>query len=76
MARMVHSSVRAALIYQHVSQSRDKEIADAISHNVQEARRIGHVRGTPEEMTGDTTDPGPGSTPADLGRSPLITPWA
>jgi integrase len=52
MARMGHSSVRAALIYQHASRSRDKEIADAISHNVREARRIGHVRGTPEEMTG------------------------
>ena len=52
MARMGHSSVRAALIYQHASRSRDKQIADAISQNVQEARRKGHVRGTQKQMTG------------------------
>ncbi len=52
MARMGHSSVRAALIYQHATRSRDKQIADAISQNVQEARRMGHVRGTPKQMTG------------------------
>ncbi|HEX5347690.1 MAG TPA: hypothetical protein VFW64_11425 [Pseudonocardiaceae bacterium] len=49
---MSHSSVRAALIYQHATRSRDKQIADAISQNVQEARRIGHGRGTPKKMTG------------------------
>jgi integrase len=49
MARMGHSSVRAALIYQHASWSRDRQIADAISQNVQEARRKGHARGTTEE---------------------------
>lgn len=52
MARMGHSSVRAALIYQHASRSRDKQIADAISQNVQQARRKGHARGTTEEGTG------------------------
>jgi integrase len=52
MARMGHSSIRAALIYQHASRSRDKQIADAISQNVQQARRKGHARGTTEEGTG------------------------
>jgi integrase len=52
MARMGHSSVRAALIYQHASRSRDKQIADAISQNVQQARRKGHATGTTKEGTG------------------------
>lgn len=52
MARMGHSSIRAALIYQHASRSRDKQIADAISQNVQQARRKGHARGTAEGGTG------------------------
>jgi integrase len=52
MARMGHSSIQAALIYQHASRSRDKQIADAISQNVQQARRKGHARGTAEEGTG------------------------
>jgi integrase len=51
MARMGHSSIRAALIYQHASRSRDKQIADAISQNVQQARRMGHARGTTKEGT-------------------------
>ncbi|MGB9279993.1 MAG: site-specific integrase, partial [Pseudonocardiaceae bacterium] len=51
MARIGHSSMRAALIYQHATRSRDKQIADAISHNVQQALRMGHARGTPEPMT-------------------------
>ncbi len=44
MARMGHSSIRAALIYQHASRSRDKQIADAISQNVQQARRKGQKK--------------------------------
>ena len=31
MARMGHSSTRAALIYQHAAQEQDREIADALS---------------------------------------------
>jgi integrase len=50
MPRMGHSSVRAALIYQHASRSRDKQIADAISQNVRTARLTGHARGTREQM--------------------------
>jgi Phage integrase family len=52
MARMGHSSIRAALIYQHASRSRDKQIADGISQNVQRTRRKGHARGTTKEGTG------------------------
>lgn len=50
MARMGHSSVRAALIYQHASRSRDKQIADAISQNIRTARGMGHARGTPKQV--------------------------
>ena len=50
MARMGHSSVRAALIYQHASRNRDKEIAVAISHNILTARRMGQARDTPEQV--------------------------
>ncbi len=39
MARMGHSTSRAALIYQHASRRRDHEIADAISRNVDAARK-------------------------------------
>ena len=46
MDRMGHSSMRAALIYQHRSTQRDKMIADAISARVSaELPRIGHVTG-------------------------------
>jgi hypothetical protein len=52
MARMGHSSIQAALIYQHASRSRDKQIADAISQNVQQARRKGTQGATTEEGAG------------------------
>ncbi|MEO7193480.1 MAG: site-specific integrase [Pseudonocardiaceae bacterium] len=52
MARMGHTSLRAAIIYQHASRTRDKQIADAISHNVQATRGMGHVKGTTERITG------------------------
>jgi integrase len=39
MARMGHSSVRAALIYQHASHERDAVIADSLSEMVQKALR-------------------------------------
>ena len=60
MARMGHSSMRAALIYQYASRSRDQQIADAISRNIRTALqqqqaedspgRKGHARGTTEDM--------------------------
>jgi integrase len=64
MARMGHSTMRAALIYQHASRTRDQRIADAISANVNKARQPmtkvqrkrarrdpkGHARGTSDEQ--------------------------
>jgi hypothetical protein len=34
MARMGHSSTRAALIYQHTAREQDKQIADALSSRI------------------------------------------
>lgn len=42
MARMGHSTARAALIYQHASADRDRLIADALSGLVQKGRRGTH----------------------------------
>jgi hypothetical protein len=39
MARMGHSTMRAALVYQHSNRIRDQPIAEAISTNVTKARR-------------------------------------
>jgi integrase len=47
MARMGHSSTRAALIYQHAAQEQDKKIADALSDHISREReraRNGHAR--------------------------------
>jgi integrase len=59
MARMGHSSTRAALIYQHASRDRERAIAAAVSARVEAARPNveGHDRGTatetaPEEALG------------------------
>jgi hypothetical protein len=48
MARMGHSSTRAALIYQHASRDRDRAIAAAVSARIEAARPEleGHARGT------------------------------
>ncbi len=50
MARMGHSSPRAALIYQHATQDRDHKIADALSNMIEaklEDRPTGTGRATP-----------------------------
>jgi integrase len=47
MARMGHSSTRAALIYQHTAQEQDKQIADALSDHIAKERdraRNGHAK--------------------------------
>ncbi len=51
MARMGHSSTRAALIYQHASRHRERAIAAAVSARVTAARPKveGHDRGTATE---------------------------
>jgi integrase len=41
MARMGHASTRAALIYQHATQERDKEIADALNARITTSMRKG-----------------------------------
>jgi hypothetical protein len=46
MARLGHSSVRAAMIYQHATRDRDQAIAKALGTFVQEARK-------PTETTAD-----------------------
>ncbi|GGQ64093.1 tyrosine-type recombinase/integrase [Streptomyces pilosus] len=54
MARMGHSTARAALIYQHASAERDRLIADAVSGLVDRGRK-GRDR-KPKGHAGDTTD--------------------
>lgn len=51
MSRMGHSSVRAAMIYQHQTAERDRAIADAMSRpsgapGRGQAGEIGHAEGT------------------------------
>ena len=56
MARMGHSTMRAALIYQHATRERDRKIADGLSEQIKMARRSaagrddtepdGHATGT------------------------------
>jgi len=41
MARLGHSSTRAALIYQHATRDRDQAIAAALGELVREARNVG-----------------------------------
>ncbi|MGW1994093.1 tyrosine-type recombinase/integrase [Embleya sp. NPDC001921] len=49
MARMGHASPRAALIYQHATNERDREIADALSAKVRAVRRpAGAEKTTPK----------------------------
>ncbi|MGW0993641.1 tyrosine-type recombinase/integrase [Streptomyces sp. NPDC002523] len=60
MARMGHSTARAALIYQHASAERDRLIADAVSGLVDKGRkktRKGKKKDRkPKGHTGDTAD--------------------
>jgi integrase len=45
MHRMGHASVRAALIYQHATQDRDREIADALSKRIAQAAKAKGKKG-------------------------------
>jgi hypothetical protein len=40
MTRMGHSTMRAALMYQHARQERERDIADAISAKVEQALKV------------------------------------
>ncbi|WP_406344540.1 tyrosine-type recombinase/integrase [Streptomyces sp. NBC_00648] len=60
MARMGHSTARAALIYQHASADRDRLIADAVSDLVKKGRKATGKRAKnkdrkPKGHAGDTT---------------------
>jgi Phage integrase family len=60
MVRMGHSTMRAALIYQHATRERDKEIAAAMSARVRKERRkkvtkkVAKAAGTASEQQLDT----------------------
>lgn len=51
MARLGHSSTRAAMIYQHATRDRDQAIAEALGGLVQQVRATTEDR--PEEVSGD-----------------------
>jgi hypothetical protein len=40
MARLGHSSTRAAMIYQHATRDRDKSIADGLGKLIDNAREV------------------------------------
>jgi len=52
MARMGHSSSRAALIYQHATHQRDRLIADAVSEAISKTRRKPRKKRRPDSGTG------------------------
>ena len=57
MARMGHSSTRAALIYQHATAERDKEIAAAVNARIMAARKpLALPEQSPRKSTGKTDD--------------------
>ncbi|OXS33067.1 tyrosine-type recombinase/integrase [Streptomyces sp. XY006] len=57
MARMGHSTARAALIYQHASAARDRLIADALSDLVDKGRKPRRKQDPePQGHAGDTPD--------------------
>jgi hypothetical protein len=59
MARLGHSSARAALIYQHATEERDHAIAAGLDALVAEARRasIAPVIALPERARGKSSRP-------------------
>jgi integrase len=60
MARMGHSTMRAALIYQHATRERDRKIADGLSEQIKTARRTAPTEG-PGEADGHATGTGGGA---------------
>jgi hypothetical protein len=55
MARLGHSSTRAAMIYQHATRDRDQAIAKALGGLVQQLRAT--TADGPEEVSGDAYFP-------------------
>ena len=64
MVRMGHSSMRAALIYQHATADRDRAIADALDDLL--TGRFGHVAGTKGTPVEDKPKEAGGGRGADL----------
>lgn len=62
MRRMGHSSIRAALIYQHATDERDREIADKLAGLVDQYR------------SGEETDPDDDEPDDDEGAAGALTP--
>ncbi|MBO0828151.1 MAG: hypothetical protein J2P24_10255, partial [Streptosporangiales bacterium] len=61
MKRMGHSSVRAALIYQHATDDRDQEIAKAINALIEAHKLAEHDT---DRTDSDDDDEGAAGTPA------------
>jgi hypothetical protein len=73
MHRMGHSSMRAALIYQHATSERDREIADNIDKRITDAKKK-DAKKTARPTTarrkkrkGDDPDDGAAGVPAGVG---------
>jgi integrase len=60
MARMGHSTMRAALIYQHATRERDRKIADGLSEQIKSTRRT-PAAGTTDGSDGHATGTGSAS---------------
>lgn len=70
MVRMGHANPRAALIYQHATDERDKAIAGALS-GLAGASRTPHLRSVPHPSDEGGEDPGWGEEEALAGVSGL-----
>lgn len=75
MHRMGHASMRAALIYQHATSERDREIAEALGARIERFRDsdglwIARERAIEDETAGDASGPGM----AHDGVDPVIEP--
>ena len=70
MARMGHSSARAALIYQHATKDRERAIGAAISARIEAARAQakGHDRDTATGSDPDRAPAGDEKAPLTWGR--------
>src|SRR5262249_50649211 len=69
MHRMGHASMRAALIYQHATSERDREIADAMDKRIakQQGRRAMPQKRATRRRRGQDPDDGTAGVPARVG---------
>ncbi|MEP6697311.1 MAG: site-specific integrase [Pseudonocardiales bacterium] len=66
MHRMGHASMRAALIYQHATSERDREIASELSKRI-EAQQALAAEWQDEQSTGDDDEDGAAGAPTNVG---------